>query len=106
MEILEVRLALAFQCSQSKQLGVQRVGYFARSTPWIDCIRCAVQHGAKFQDEMVPCYFQSFGTRAREREVLEVKRRDVTLELTRAWWLADKDTSYTPLERVRERSER
>src|SRR6185436_9930994 len=61
-----------------EQLAVNSVGEIARAAGRIERVRGAIQRGAMLADEMFPGGLITFGAAARQCEILEVQRGDIS----------------------------
>ena len=74
MKIPEQRLSRLSPLVHTVKIGVQRIGQLARGARTIDGLSSAIQVRPHLQDEMIPGVGMPFRTRAREREIFQVKR--------------------------------
>ena len=74
MKIPEQRLSRLSALVHAVQIGVQRIGQFARAAGRIERIGRTIEVRPHFQDEVIPCVSVPFRACAREREILQMKR--------------------------------
>jgi hypothetical protein len=99
VEVAEMRSALAVTHVEPEQLAVERVREIARPASGIDGIRRSVQNRPMLANEMLPRRLRSLRARARERQVFDVERLEIPLELTRVRRLGGERLLCTRLQR-------
>src|SRR5687767_8749943 len=83
MKISKMRASLTITCGQPVQFGVQRIREIARVATRSDRVGGAVERGPEFAHEVLPRRLESFGAGTRKREVFQMQRCEITIELPR-----------------------
>ena len=81
VEVAEQRLPPAVTVAKPEQFGVQRIGDLAGPAARVERVRRPIEQRALLEDEVFPRLVVARGTRAGEREIVEVQRRTVALEI-------------------------
>ena len=68
---------------ESVELGVQGVGQLARRAGRVDSVAGPVQHGAILKHEVIPRASRAGGAGRRDREIVEVQRLQVAIDVRR-----------------------
>ena len=80
VKISKQRSAFAVSLLQAEKIGVDRVGQLARAAARIDGVGRPIQDRTVLAHEMIPGGVVALGTGARERQILEVERGQVSLQ--------------------------
>ncbi len=88
MKVSEERLAIALAILKTVEVCVQRVGKIPRVAGRVDRVGRTIQVRSLFPNEVLPRRFVSHGTRAGQRQILEVQGAETALEIAGARSLA------------------
>ena len=102
VKIAEQRPPLAAFLPHAEEIRVQGIGELAGSAAGIERVGGAIQKRALGQHEMLPRLVVARRARTRERQIFQVKRGEVALEIARLRRPAGKHTRGARFERLGE----
>jgi hypothetical protein len=83
MEVAEQRSPLARAIFNAEEIGIERIRQVASFATRIDRVRGSIEKRPVRQDEVIPRRIIPVRARARERQIVKMKRGQVALELSR-----------------------
>ena len=98
VKVAKQRLARAVLFLQAEELGVERVGDLARAAARVDGVGRAVEGRPELGDEVIPRLVVANRAGAREREIRQVQRIEIAIELGRRGRAAGKRLGGAALE--------
>lgn len=106
VKVTKQRLSLAAEMLEPIKIGIQRVGQIACAACGIERIGRAIQHAPLLVHEVLPGPIVTRGTRTREREIAEVQRGQIAIQLTCGRNPVAKRPTGARLERLGEQTDR
>jgi len=102
VEVAEKGLPHACPVSQPEEIRIQGIGELTGSATRIDRVGRSIEKRPLPEDEVLPCFFIPRRACTGDREVFEMKRVEVALELSRIWVASGKSAPRARLERLSE----